>query len=407
MSSQNNKSNIPRKDISTSDKNYQKNMEILTSIKPIKGKVINLQSENFINDEFNKKLTYREGKKTTSSSISKVSKDFFYDSIEEKMNNKKYNTTNSVFKPMLNPPQKKSTLNYFPYNTNLSIPELCLQNPMGNGPNKLTNSSFSKNSFYAMNPNMEQNSNLFNQMNFQGNQMNNLNQLNPYNFFNNNPNPINSINALNILNPTNTNFVNFNFSQNNFFINTTNNNNLVLNKKRNYEDKFEEKPEEKNIKKCIFFKINNSTDKKEHINNINNNNIINHSFDSNIKKNNLFTVIPKSSYNYKKRRPRKKKIFNGIRRKISCSHYGCEATFKTKKQLVYHHYKMNPQCQNDTILILKMINYLKNILIKNNKEKNKQKFGELYEETMKNIPLDEHIETLVGFNFEDEIYSDK
>ena len=63
MSSQNNKSNIPRKDISTSDKNYQKNMEILTSIKPIKGKVINLQSENFINDEFNKKLTYREGKK--------------------------------------------------------------------------------------------------------------------------------------------------------------------------------------------------------------------------------------------------------------------------------------------------------------------------------------------------------
>ena len=309
MSSQNNKSNIPRKDISTSDKNYQKNMEILTSIKPIKGKVINLQSENFINDEFNKKLTYREGKKTTSSSISKVSKDFFYDPIEEKMNNKKYNTTNSVFKPMLNPPQKKSTLNYFPYNTNLSIPELCLQNPMGNGPNKLTNSSFSKNSFYAMNPNMEQNSNLFNQMNFQGNQMNNLNQLNPYNFFNNNPNPINSINALNILNPTNTNFVNFNFSQNNFFINTTNNNNLVLNKKRNYEDKFEEKPEEKNIKKCIFFKINNSTDKKEHINNINNNNIINHSFDTNIKKNNLFTVIPKSSYNYKKRRPRKKKDF--------------------------------------------------------------------------------------------------
>ena len=79
MSSQNNKSNIPRKDISTSDKNYQKNMEILTSIKPIKGKVINLQSENFINDEFNKKLTYREGKKNTSSSISKVSKDFFYD----------------------------------------------------------------------------------------------------------------------------------------------------------------------------------------------------------------------------------------------------------------------------------------------------------------------------------------
>ena len=107
MSSKNNKTNIPRKDISTSDQNYQQNMEILSSLKSIPGKVVNLQSENFINEELNKKLTYREGKKTTSSSISKVSKDFFCDQIEEKINNKKNNTANSVFKPMLNPPQKK------------------------------------------------------------------------------------------------------------------------------------------------------------------------------------------------------------------------------------------------------------------------------------------------------------
>ena len=38
---------------------------------------------------------------------------------------------------------------------------------------------------------------------------------------------------------------------------------------------------------------------------------------------------------------------------------------------------------------------------------NIKKFGELYKETMKNISLDEHIETLVGFNFEDEIHLDK
>ena len=68
---------MPRKDISTSDKNYQQNMEILSSLKSIPGKVVTLQSENFLNEEFNKKLTYKEGKKTTSSSISKVSKDFF------------------------------------------------------------------------------------------------------------------------------------------------------------------------------------------------------------------------------------------------------------------------------------------------------------------------------------------
>ena len=395
MSSQNNKSNIPSKDIYTSDKNYQKNMEILSSLKSIPGKVVNLQSDNFINDEFNKKLSYREGKKTTSSSISKVSKDFFCDQIEEKINQKKLNTTNSVFKPMFNPPPKKSTMNYYSYNTLLSVPELCLQNQIGNGPNKITNSSFSKNSFYAMNQNMEPNLNLFNQINI-GNQMNNLNQpnlFNQFNIFNNNP--INPFNSLNNINPLNTNIANI--SPNNIYLNATNNN-LVLNKKRNLE----EKEEKKNIKKCIIFKINDSKDNKD---NIDNN--INSSISSQPKRNNLFTVIQKSTYKYKKRKPRKKKIFNGIKKKIICSHNGCEATFKTKKQLVYHHYKMNPQCHNDTIYILKMINYLKTLLKKNNKENNIKKFGELYKETMKNISLEEHIESLVGFNFEDEINSEK
>ena len=61
----------------SSDNKYKLNMEILNSLKPIPGKIISLQSENFINDELSKKLQYPEGKKTTSSSISKVSKDFF------------------------------------------------------------------------------------------------------------------------------------------------------------------------------------------------------------------------------------------------------------------------------------------------------------------------------------------
>ena len=397
MSNQNNLSNLPKKDIFPFDKNYQQNMEILSSLKSIPGKVVNLQSENIINDEFNKKLVYREGKKTTSSSISKVSKDFFCEQIEEKINNKKLNTTNSVFKPMINPPPKKSTMNYYPYNTLVSIPELCVQNPLGNGPNKITNSSFSKNSFNAMNMNMEQNTNLFNQLNFPGNQLNNQNQINifnQYNIFNNNS--INSFNTFNILNPANTNFASF--APNNIFLNA--NNNASINEKRNLE----EKPEEKNIKKCIFFKIKNDQDKNVDINNTNDNN---QSILSKTKKKNLFTVIAKSSYNYKKRKQRKKVFFNSIKKKLICSHYGCETSFKTKKQLIYHHYKMNPQCQNDTVLILKMINDLKTILKNNNKEKNIKLFGELYKETMKNISLDEHIETLAGFNFEDEIYSDK
>ena len=37
---------------------------------------------------------------------------------------------------------------------------------------------------------------------------------------------------------------------------------------------------------------------------------------------------------------------------------------KTKKQLNYHHYKMNSDCHNDTITLLKMINRVKKILLK-------------------------------------------
>ena len=78
------KKNLCEKEISSADKNYQLNMEILSSLKSIPGKIVNLQSGNFINDEFNKKLINPEGKKTTSSSISKLSKDFFYEQIDDK-----------------------------------------------------------------------------------------------------------------------------------------------------------------------------------------------------------------------------------------------------------------------------------------------------------------------------------
>ena len=400
------------------EKNYQLNMEILSSIKSIPGKIVTLQSDNLINEELNKNLKYPEGKKTTSSSISKVSKDFFCDPLEEKINNKKLNTTNSVFKPItLFPqyPQKKSTMNFYPFNTLMSVPDIGVQNQMQSPP-KITNSSFSRNSYYMMGNqnNAEQGVNLFNQINLQGNQINQINQINQFNFFN--INPFNTFNALNIINPTNLNFANINAQNpanvNDIYLNNNNinnnsnvnnnniniNNNIFLSKKRNSE----EKPDETNrIKKSIFFKTNNPKQKKDNLN-ININNINTTSQDTTNKKN-MFTVIAKSSYNYKKRKPRKKKFNNSLKKKLICSHQGCDGKFKTKKQLVFHHYKMNPQCHNDTISILKMIYDVKIMLKKNNNEKNKKKFGELYHETMKNVSLDEHIETLVGYNFEDEI----
>ena len=196
------KKNLCEKEISSADKNYQLNMEILSSLKSIPGKIVNLQSGNFINDEFNKRLINPEGKKTTSSSISKLSKDFFYEQIDDKALNKKINTTYSVFRPMTLFPNKRSTMNYFPFNTLMSFPDIYLQNPINNAPPKITNSSYSKNSFCVMPPNMEQNINLYNQINLTGNQMNTLtqiNQNNQFNFFG--TNPFNSFNTLNLINP--------------------------------------------------------------------------------------------------------------------------------------------------------------------------------------------------------------
>jgi hypothetical protein len=389
-----------KKNLTSTDQNYKLNMEILSSLKSIPGKVVNLQSENFINEELNKKLQYPEGKKTTSSSISKVSKDFFCDQLEEKNTNKKLMTTNSVFKPMVNLPQKKSTMNFYPFNTVMSFPDLCIQNPIANAPPKITNSSFSRNSFCVMNPNLDPNLSLLNQMNTLT-QINQINPINQYNFFS--QNPFNSFGTLNALNtptiPLNDIYLNKNNNSNNI-------KNIFLGQKRNSDEKTEEKEKEKifNNKKNIFFQIN--PQKKENSLNLNNNstnNIINTNSQETTNKRNLFTVIPKSTYNYKKRKPRKRKALTGIKKKLTCSHHGCEGTFKTKKQLLYHHYKMNPQCQNDTIAILKMIYNIKILLKNNNLEKNKKKFGELYKQTMKNVSLDEHIETLVGYNFEDEI----
>ena len=389
-----------KKNLTSTDQNYKLNMEILSSLKSIPGKVVNLQSENFINEELNKKLQYPEGKKTTSSSISKVSKDFFCEQLEEKNTNKKLMTTNSVFKPMMNLPQKKSTMNFYPFNTVMSFPDLCIQNPIGNAPPKITNSSFSRNSFCVMSPNLDPNLSLLNQMNTLT-QINQINQINQYNFFS--QNPFNSFGTLNALNtptiPLNDIYLNKNNNSNNI-------KNIFLGQKRNSDEKTEEKEKEKifNNKKNIFFQIN--PQKKEgnlNLNNNSTNNIINTNSQDTTNKRNLFTVIPKSTYNYKKRKPRKRKAFTGIKKKLTCSHHGCEGTFKTKKQLLYHHYKMNPQCQNDTIAILKMIYNIKILLKNNNLEKNKKKFGELYKQTMKNVSLDEHIETLVGYNFEDEI----
>ena len=396
------KANQHQKEQNMTDNKYQLNMEILTSLKSLPGKVVNLQSEKIIfnNEDINKKVIFPEEKFTTSSSISKEILSDPFSPEAEKIHKKSY-STNSVFKPIACYPIKRTTMNYYNFGSIMSFSDNLLPNPSQFNPLKITDGSYSKNSFYNM-------------INQDGNGIiiNSVNNLNP-NF---NGNTINNINTFNGISP----IISFlpNFTQNplnneqNLKKNSLNQNNIFLNKKRGSNSDINPKFNIKEIKEA-----------KEELNdNIKNNNNIKNNLPKakskffyvkqsqaqkveNPTKKNLFTVIQKSNYVYRKRKQRKKKLFNGLRYKIKCGHEGCEGVFKTKKQLVYHHYKMSLECHNDTINLLKMINSTKTLLLKNieKKEELSKKYAELYRETMKNIPLDEHIEIIVGFNFEDEI----
>ena len=383
------KNNPLLKEQTNAEKNYQLNMEILSSLKPLPGKVFNLQSEKIIfkNEEINKKVIFPEEKYTTSSSISKG---MFCDPFaNDEKTQKKSLTSNSIFKPVAYYPIKKTTMNFYNIGTIMSFPDFLAPNPTSFNPLKITNSSFSKNSFYpVVNP-----ENAF---------INPINQINP----------INNIATFNPISPFLPNFtqiqlLNEQICKKNDFNQTKNN--FLLNKKRN--------PENENI----TFNLKENENKEKEYNDIkktNNTKIFNIPKVKNTffcvkpkkeedNKKIMFTVITKSNYIYRKRKPRIKKLLNNIQNKISCGHDKCDGLFKTKKQLVFHHYKMSIECHNDTINLLKMINSVKEILLKKKNFKEKEnifnKFSELYKETMKNISLPEHIETLVGFNFEDEV----
>jgi hypothetical protein len=94
------------------------------------------------------------------------------------------------------------------------------------------------------------------------------------------------------------------------------------------------------------------------------------------------------------------------RKKYQCKHLGCNLRFKTNKLLIYHHLKMLPECKDDTICLLKMINKTKKMLIKiieGREDSSYDKFSSLYEKAMKEISLIEHIKLYTGYKFKDKI----
>ena len=84
---------------------------------------------------------------------------------------------------------------------------------------------------------------------------------------------------------------------------------------------------------------------------------------------------------------------------FNCKHKECEASFITKKLLLSHHKKFNPQCHSDTIFLLELINNTKKI-IKNHNLKYLDDLKKKYYNIMKNISLEEHVQLISGLTFD-------
>jgi len=109
---------------------------------------------------------------------------------------------------------------------------------------------------------------------------------------------------------------------------------------------------------------------------------------------NIFNCYQKK----KKRRKSNKEI-----KKFKCVHPYCEYSYKTLKQLQNHHYKMTSECQLDSVYILKLIKNTKVILINIIKDDNNKKdyFSKMYDKNINKITLNNYLEYIAGIHFND------
>lgn len=332
-------------DTTKKDLNYLLNMQILSSLKSIPGKVVNLEQKNY---KINQMLSIENNisKKITSSST--LTKDIFADNgPEESKLSKKCFTTGTVLKPIAQYPIDR-TLNFVYHNSLMS---------------------------YAP--------------------------------------PINFIYPIIMTNPFQQNSLNFINIGNNFPNKVFENEHNFLNKKRQ-EPEINENEEieknnitKKNVEKPITKRISTKFVKKPKFVSLNMGKKLE-------QKKNLFNVITKSQYIYRRRKPKMKNLGKNKCLNLKCPHPGCDGIFRTKKQAAFHHFKMSVECHNDTINLLKLVQQTKKILFeemknfRNEKEKEEKiklfnKYSILYKEAMKNISLDEYIDIITGFNFEDKL----
>ncbi len=170
-----------------------------------------------------------------------------------------------------------------------------------------------------------------------------------------------------------------NFTNESFSVNYINNNNK--NTQSLFQDNNIELDENTNYYNLMNFNI-------SILDNQNNNNI------NNLNNDDLNEKISKNNEEYNN--------YNFLFKE--CEHVNCEQTFKTLKQKLNHHKKMEPFCRSDTINLIKCIKELKKIIL-NLKNKNYiNSFPQLirkYQQIVSNIPHKEYAQLLCGLTFYD------
>ena len=409
------------------DSLYHIDVQLLSSLKSIPGKIIPLENkfgqmtnnkEN--NQDINKKDTFNNILKKDS-----INNNFLYNNEKIDMNNNSlYKTNNYLFNGGIN----NTNLNYNLYNNYQKNSSNLIQNVSPNLDNQFLISHSNHPSIFSFKSDLKNNNYLWSDIKFTQNSF--TPNIFLYNSENNNvKGNINNNTKLSQLSYQYSNFVNDDLLKkkksttnllkknssgsiqdieiNNKQLNQDNNSildkniNYIKNNKiqikekiiNNEEEKFENDiiSKEKNKNKRIFFNIEKFCDDEEDdtiYHNINNNKI---------ESNNLFNC-------YLKKKKKRKKIIE-VYNKYKCCHPKCDCSYKTEKQLQNHHFKMSQECQQDSVQIIKLIHDSKNILkniIKHSKKK-KSKFEKLYDDFVNKISLKNYFEFIAGSHFNDEV----
>ena len=195
--------------------------------------------------------------------------------------------------------------------------------------------------------------------------------LNSYNYYIYNSQAFNNNLLQNSLSPI---YYNYNYLYNiipsYYSLNKISNDNNLLHKKRKSDNSISFSPKKVQIKAILH--LNEKNEKK-----------------------NLFEI----NKNYNNKIHKSKSLFKINKNKeetIHCNHFGCDIFFKTKKQAVFHHFKMSQECQEDSINLIKLILETKKIVLKNIEKNNFDFYSKLYENTMKEISLTDYINTITG-----------